>query len=92
MALERGLLAGPLAGLSEPEQEELDWLRALRNRLVHDLELPSEESLAKASAIMRSLVEKVQESLPPELRAQIRELVARLDARGGLYPGSGQSR
>ena len=78
--------------LSEPEQEELDWLRALRNRLVHDLELPSEESLAKASAIMRSLVEKVQESLPPELRAQIRELVARLDARGGLYPGSGQSR
>jgi len=56
------------------------------------LELPSEESLAKASAIMRSLVEKVQESLPPELRAQIRELVARLDARGGLYPGSGQSR
>lgn len=92
VALERGLLAGPLAGLSEPEQEELDWLRALRNRQVHDLELPSEESLAKASAIMRSLVEKVQESLPPELRAQIRELVARLDARGGLYPGSGQSR
>ena len=31
VALERGLLAGPLAGLSEPEQEELDWLRALQS-------------------------------------------------------------
>lgn len=81
VALERGLLAGPLANLSPDEREQLNWLRTLRNRLVHDLEMPTPEALARASAVMRSFAGKMQESVPDELRAQMRELIARLDAQ-----------
>lgn len=82
VALEKGLLSGLLASLSEEEVARLEWLRSLRNRVVHDMEIPSSESLAEASTIMRSFAAKLQESVPPEVRAQMRELLSRLEGLG----------
>lgn len=92
IALERGLLTGPLANLSQEDIEKLNWLRSLRNRVVHDMEIPSPESLAEASEIMRSFAVKIEESVPPEVRAQIREILARLDTLGQPYSGNVRER
>src|SRR5690606_32091273 len=87
VALERGLLTGALANLDHQEIEQLQWLRQLRNRIVHDMEIPSPESLAKASTIMRTFAAKLQQSVPPEVRAQMHDILTRLDAQGDRYRG-----
>lgn len=89
VALEKGLIHDPLASLSPEEIEQLEWLRNLRNRLIHDMEMPSTETLARAVAVARSLAVRLQQSVPAEVRAQMRDLLERLEALEQHPAGTG---
>lgn len=76
------LIHDPPVCLSPEEAEQLAWLRDVRNRLIHEMEMPSLETLARAVAVMRSLAGKLYGAVPAEVRARMRDLLARLEALG----------
>jgi ppGpp synthetase/RelA/SpoT-type nucleotidyltranferase len=86
----------PITTFSESEWEQVAWLKALRNRLVHGTEVPDPETVDRANGVLRELLLRVVAAKPAEagtaalavLRQLEPEMAERLqDARGAQSGG-----